>query len=215
MKNFIKSSLVLLLIMLSATGCQQLNMVTPVSKNKVVTNTTVKQTLNATIIDIANQLKQSTRLANRDKGTIAITTFVDLNLLEKTTHFGRVLGESMFNELFIRGFNVADFRGKSAISINPTGEFYITRIANKLKNEVPNTYILVGTYTKIDNNILVNVRIMDNVSGKLVASARSIYSNDYCKLGNEICVKAPTRIKRKIRIINDEPLKLSPIQETK
>ena len=44
---------------------------------------------------------------------------------------------------------------------------------------------------------------MDNITGKVVASARSIYDGDYCLLKNDIYFKKPT-IKRKIKTITNE-----------
>ncbi len=162
--------------------------------------------LDSTIISIANKLKQSSTINfKEDQSTVTTTSFVDLNMLNKTTQFGRLLGESMLSELFRRGFNITDFRGQGAITINQTGEFYITRDSTKLQNEVPNTYILVGTYTKIEDNTLINVRIIDNHSGKLIASAREIYEGDYCEL-SENC---GSNTKRVIRIITDNCAKVT------
>lgn len=211
MLKVIKISIISLFVLLTISGCTQIQFpnMSDTTKPQANTNHTINNTLNATITDLAKQLKNSTRLTKRDKGSIAVTTFVDLNLLERTTYFGRSLGESMFNELFIRGFNVSDFRGKSAISVNSKGEFYITRNIQNIKSqEISNTYVLVGTYTKIGRNILINVRIIDNHSGNLVASARSIYKNDYCKLNPEFCANTSPLATRKIRIVTDEPQKL-------
>ena len=203
MNQILKISIVLITLIFTFTGCTTNNM------NSAMTTPTkrvspVKNTLNATIVDLAQQLKRSSRLNIRDKGSIAVTTFVDLNLLEKTTYFGRSLGESMFNELFVRGFNVSDFRGAKVITVTPKGEFYITRNVNNISNEVVNKYILVGTYTKIARNILLNVRIVDNHSGKIVASARSIYKNDYCKLNPQFCSSDSSLNKRKIKIVSND-----------
>jgi len=194
MNNFMKITIVGF-FMLFITGCA--------TNNLIITNNNERVNLSSTIVNIAEQLQKSSRLANEPSGTIAITSFVDLNKFSKTTPFGRILAESMFNELFIRGFNVADFRGKEAITITKNGEFYITRDVGKLKDEVPNTYVLVGTYSKIDDKILLNVRIMDNITGKVVASARSIYDSEYCMLKDDVCTKKP-HIKRKIKIVTDD-----------
>ncbi len=194
MATLLKTIAILTFLVFSSTGCIPHRMAIPSSS---------QANLNDTIIDIANQLKQSTILKDEDKSTIAVTTFVDLNKFDKTTPFGRILGESMISELFVRGFNVADFRGQGAISISNDGEFYITRDISKLKNEVSNTYVLVGTYTKIEKDILINVRIIDNTTGKVISSARSIYNNNYCALDNKMCSKKSISIKRKIKIVND------------
>ena len=99
------------------------------SKNRAYktwsTDPYVNDTFNESINDIADQLLASARIKTADK--IAITTFVDLHQLNKTSHFGRKLSESMYNELHTRGFYVVDVRGTKTIRINAEGEFFITR----------------------------------------------------------------------------------------
>ncbi len=65
---------------------------------------------------------------------VLLTTFVRLDNLKKTSEFGRVLSESMINELSNRGFNVIEFRGQVGVSVNEQGEYFITRDTSKLKN---------------------------------------------------------------------------------
>jgi TolB-like protein len=139
--------------------------------------------LNATIIDIADQLFKTNY--NKDvKTRIILTSFVDLNNLEKTTTFGRLISESMFNELHIREFKVTDFRGQDAVSVNEDGEFHITRDTEKLKESLEEIeFILVGTYVKFENqSLLINARIMDSISGDVVSSARVVYKPKDCSL---------------------------------
>jgi len=148
------------------------------------------------IVELADSLLASSRIAQSDMGNIAITSFVDLHKLSRTTSFGRTLGETFFNELFVRGFNVADFRGQHALSVNPAGEFFITRDVKKINKKIANSYVLVGTFTAIDKKVLINARIMDNITGRVVASAKTYYVTSDCKiLGN--CPKIRT-----IRIIS-------------
>jgi TolB-like protein len=175
------------------TACNQNTIVIP--KEKASTSV-VNISLNDAILSLANQLSINNKLQPSDTGTITLTSFVDLQKFDKTSQFGRVLGESLFSELFIRGFNVTDFRGQNAISVNKTGEFFITRDVSKLASEVSNTYILIGTYSKIDQNVIINARIIDNKTGKLVTSARAMYANDDCSLFG-----ACNNIQRKIKII--------------
>lgn len=149
---------------------------------------------------LADELLASSRLTKKDLGNIAVTSFVDLEQLNKTTPFGRFLGEGIFNELFVRGFNLVDFRGQNALSVNADGEFFITRDVRKINDTVNNTYILVGTYSYMNGRVLLNARIIDNQSGKLVASAKTDYATTDCKLiGNCPKPKAP----RTIRVTTD------------
>jgi len=190
----IKSIVAISILVSVFCGCNQNTVVIPVQE---ASTSKTYLTLNEAIVSLANQLSKNNKLNPTDTGTITITSFVDLEQLNKTSQFGRVLGESLFSELFVRGFNVSDFRGQHAISVNGNGEFYITRNITKLQSEVPNTYILVGTYTKIDQNIMINARILDNKTGKIVSSARVIYANDDCSVFG-LCNNA----QRKIKIIS-------------
>ena len=190
-----KFSIIIASIFISVffSACNQNTIIIP--KEKASSNT-VNLTLNEAILSLANQLSQNNKMNQRDTGTITLTSFVNLKKLNSTSQFGRVLGESLFSELFVRGFNVTDFRGQNAISVNETGEFFITRNIEKLDSEVPNSYILVGTYSKIDQNVMINARILDNKTGKLISSARSMYANEDCSLFG-IC----NNLQRKIKII--------------
>jgi TolB-like protein len=191
MLNILKSISLLFVSLVIFSGCY---MQQPQSGANNYVN---PQSLDLAINSIADQLKLDTTLdLATNKGTIAVTSLVDLNSLGKTTQFGRIVGESMISELFKRGFNVSEFRGQGAISVNRYGEFYITRDVNKL-SEIPNSYIMVGTYAQIENKTLLNIRIIDNRTGRLVASARQIYNQNYCVLSDNC------RRRRIIKIVAD------------
>ena len=187
----IKYITILTITIFSLMGCNQ-NILTPAKKD--TSKQKVQLTLNDAVISLAKQLSKNNHITDSDTGTMTLTSFVNLSQLNKTSQLGRVLGESLYSELFIRGFNVTDFRGQNVISINNNGEFYITRNITKLQSEVPNTYILVGTYSKIDQNIMINARVLDNKTGKIVSSARVLYANDDCSIFG-ICNNAQRKIK--------------------
>ena len=191
MKHIFTKSLLLVLLTVFFQGCNQNTIIIP--KEKASTNE-VYYSINDAILSLSNQLSKNNALAPTDTGTITVTSFVDLQQLNKTSQFGRVIGESLFSELFVRGFNVSDFRGQNAITINANGEFYITRNITMLQSEVSNTYILVGTYSKIDQNVIINARILDNKTGKIVSSGRVMYANDDCSIFN-VCNNAQRKIK--------------------
>ena len=169
----------------------------------------VYSNLNNTIIDIANQLFD-TRSDKKNPTRVILTTFVDLDKLEETSTFGRLVSESMFNELHIRKFQVTDFRGRDAVTVNEDGEFHITRDVLELKDNINAVeYILVGTYVKFeDQSLLINARILDSESGRVESSARVIYRPRDCSLFG-ICEKKPSLPKVKIKQI------LEPSKQTK
>lgn len=161
-------------------------------KNELYDNK-VHSSLDKAIVSIADQLFKT----NTDKSkitSIILTSFADLNKLNKTTTFGRLLSESMFNELHVRKFHVTDFRGQDAVSVNEQGEFHITRDVEKLKDHITATeYILVGTYVKFENDsVLINARIIDSENGSIISTARVIYKPNDCTLFN-ICYKEQSK----------------------
>lgn len=176
------------------TGCYSSKNLKQNKHNKQQIKPTIEVTnnLNDAIVSIADQLFSS----NTDKSKITsviLTSFSDLNQLNKTTTFGRLLSESMFNELHIRKFHVTDFRGQDAVSVNADGEFHLTRDVNKLKDHIEATeYILVGTYVKFENNsVLINSRMIDSVSGSIISTARVTYKPTDCSLF-DLCQKTVT-----------------------
>lgn len=139
-------------------------------------NVTTQNTLESTISSLSTQIMQNRKLDTNKP--VLITSFVRLDKLKETSEFGRVVGESLINELSNRGFNVIEFRGQMAVSINDQGEYFISRKPHEIKSQIPNTYIVVGTYSRQGGRIILNGRVIDNITGKIISSARSTYKHN-------------------------------------
>lgn len=136
---------------------------------------TSQTTLESTIASLSTQLMQNQKI-NTDK-PVLITSFVRLDQLKETSEFGRVIGESLINELSNRGFNIIEFRGQMAVSINEQGEYFISRKPHEIKGSALSTYIVVGTYSRQSGKVILNARIIDNITGKIISSARATYEH--------------------------------------
>ena len=134
---------------------------------------TTQETLESTIASLAAQMVENKKMDTNKP--ILITSFVRLDEFKQTSEFGRVVSESLINELSNRGFEITEFRGQMAVSINDEGEYFISRKPNELKNKTPNTYVVVGTYSRQMGKIMLNARVIDNVTGKIITSARATY----------------------------------------
>lgn len=175
--------LLVLVLMIGLSGCTSKNRGYETSLLDIdwTSSPDIKETINQGIVDMSDQLLKNSRVKVTDK--VAVATFVDLHKLNKTAHFGRKVSESMFNELHIRGFNLIDVRGTKTIRVNADGEFFITRNIKLLnKKRVQNTYILVGTYSKFGKGILLNARMLDNLTGDVVSTARTIIDINHCDI---------------------------------
>lgn len=162
----------------------------------VATTTTIADTVDKIAQQLLATMKKQKRM-----GAVAITSFVDLHQLNKTTHFGRVMAESFFNELNKRGVEVMDFRGQKSLSINADGEFFLSRNVKKLNSPIENSYVLVGTYSKIQEGVLINSRIIDNKNGKVIASSRVVFHSNDCRIF-ELCPKPVVEPVIPVRTIN-------------
>ncbi len=138
-------------------------------------NVTTQKTLEATIASLATQMMRNKKM-NTSK-PVLITSFVKLDQFKQTSEFGRVVSESLINELSNRGFNIIEYRGQMAVSVNEEGEYFISRKPHELKEKIPNTYVVVGTYSRQMKKVMLNARVIDNVTGKIISSARATYEH--------------------------------------
>jgi TolB-like protein len=107
---------------------------------------TTQNTLESTIASLAAQMLENKKMDTTKP--VLITSFVRLDEFKKTTEFGRIVSESLINELSNRGFDITEFRGQMAVSVNDEGEYFISRKPHELKNKIPNTYVVVGNLFK-------------------------------------------------------------------
>ena len=195
-KNVSRISILATLLMLFMSGCSYKKIVSSNSQNDELTkeyskvqtakqhlevaddmqkNVASQNSLESTISSLSTQIVQNKKLDTNKP--VLITSFVRLDRLKETSEFGRVIGESLINELSNRGFNIIEFRGQMAVSINEQGEYFISRKPHEIKNSTPSTYVVVGTYSRQAGKVILNARVIDNVTGKVISSARSTYEH--------------------------------------
>ena len=195
-KNISKVSVLATLVLFFMSGCSYKKIVSSNSQNDELTkeyskvqtakqhlevaddmqkNVASQNSLESTISSLSTQIVQNKKLDTNKP--VLITSFVRLDRLKETSEFGRVIGESLINELSNRGFNIMEFRGQMAVSINEQGEYFISRKPHEIKNSTPSTYVVVGTYSRQAGKVILNARVIDNVTGKVISSARSTYEH--------------------------------------
>ena len=185
-KNILKSNIIISSIILMLVGCTSRNEVISKENDKVQTtkqhlevsadmqkNVTTQDTLESTIASLAAQMLENKKFDTNKP--VLITSFVRLDEFKKTTEFGRVISESLINELSNKGFEIIEFRGQMAVSINDEGEYFISRKPHELKSKIPDTYVVVGTYSRQPGKVMLNARVIDNITGKIITSARATY----------------------------------------
>jgi len=185
-KNLTLVSMLCLSLFLGSCASKEAQKQIPRNNHLKISLNAPSDNFNTIVTKMTQELIADRKIPLRLLGPVAITSFVDLHVLDKTTHFGQLLSENFMSELYAQGIDIVDFRARKFILVNKKGEFLITRNKDKIKKKLNYRYIFVGTYSSLGKEIMLNARIIDNTNGELVASARAVYSKAPLKYLNEI-----------------------------
>jgi TolB-like protein len=132
------------------------------------------------IVDfIALQLSQNKDLEDLEKSAMAITSFVNLEDFKETNKFGNIIAENLVHDLYVRGFNVIDFKVMPQIEINQKGDYIFSRKPGELAvGNVDIKYLVSGTWSYYSDGITLNVRIIDVISHAIVSSAKAFVNKE-------------------------------------
>jgi TolB-like protein len=107
---------------------------------------------------------------------IAVSSFVDLKKLTRTSSFGRYLAEQLMTEFQQQGYRVIEIRKSTSISIQEKrGEYGLSRDIAEINPDLAARTLITGTYTLAGDNILVNAKVLDNKSAALLSSATMVF----------------------------------------
>ncbi|ENY71531.1 FlgO family outer membrane protein [Aeromonas diversa] len=125
---------------------------------------------------------------------IAVASFVDLDTLQDTNWMGQQLQESFIHELNRRGEVVVDFKLTGAIKVTPQGDFVLSRNYKDLASRLPISRILVGTFSRNKQGVLVNARIIDMRTKMVETTAQNLIPQAYLNgAGNSFGRASPNR----------------------
>lgn len=108
---------------------------------------------------------------------ILVGTLNDVNQMETSTALGRMIAEQVGARLVQRGYIVSDVRFRNAINVkedagrqSQAGEFFLSRDTSVLKGEQDVGAVVTGTYVKAKREVLVNLRMIDAGSSRILAA---------------------------------------------
>lgn len=202
MNSFIKNLISFVAVAIIFTGCffkndvdKRPNLEYDIIHHKVNDNR-IYHNLNSAINSLSNQLFINNINSDLRK-RIVITTFINNERLEDTSTYGRVLSESLINDLHIKNLRIIDLTAKKDLSINQNGIFYLSRDLSKLKNKEGDIIVLVGTYSLFDyDSVVINARLIDYDTSEVLSTGRVVHSITDCKLTN-LCKD------EKIKVVKD------------
>ncbi|HEB71966.1 MAG TPA: hypothetical protein ENI77_05040 [Nitrospirae bacterium] len=128
------------------------------------------EALEEKILDVALELKQRVEQFDPGEKTVAVTSFVDLNDLDSSSSFGRFVAERLSMEMHDLGFNIRELRQRKSIKFKrQEGEFGLTRQSADLMRKFQVDAALVGTYMVVGAEVVVNARLIDVDSSRVIS----------------------------------------------
>ena len=144
------------------------NQFTPLQHHKTLANYVEQMAL-----DLVDTLEfESDTDANIN---IAVTTLVDLDSsLTKSNQLGNQISETLIHQLQKFGYGVVDFKTTQTIDVNSRGDFAFSRDIEKLSEDQMASHVLAGTLIYRHDAVVVNTRVINTHTKKIVASSRKL-----------------------------------------
>lgn len=114
--------------------------------------------------------------------SVAVTTVVDIDDLDKSSTLGREISRLVASRLTQRKFAVQDLNFTRALQVVPkTGELILSREAKLLIQNMKVQLVAVGSYANLNGVIYINIRLLNATSGIVIASTDiAVPHDDMC-----------------------------------
>ena len=103
---------------------------------------------------------------------ILYTSFVDLDDLNTSSTFGRLLGEQVASRMSQLGYRVVELklRQGSMVVSQEAGEMILSRDLRDVRTSHDTQAVLVGTYVVTDNAVIVSAKLLSTLDGAILAT---------------------------------------------
>jgi TolB-like protein len=103
---------------------------------------------------------------------ILFTSFVDLDDLNTSSTFGRLLGEQVASRMSQLGYRVVELklRQGSMVVSQEAGEMILSRDLRDVRTSHDTQAVLVGTYVVTDNAVIVSAKLLSTLDGAILAT---------------------------------------------
>ncbi len=103
---------------------------------------------------------------------ILMTTYVNNNNLNETSHFSMVLQEHITSRFVQMGYTVREIKLGKSLQINPTlGEKILSRQLKDIEPSQQAQAISVGTYSLTNSRIYLSARLVNPENGNIISSS--------------------------------------------
>ncbi|MBI5179575.1 MAG: hypothetical protein HZA04_10005 [Nitrospinae bacterium] len=104
--------------------------------------------------------------------TMAVATFVDMDRLNRSNTFGRYVTENLMGHMSDLGFKVVEHRAAKRLLQQPNvGAHALTEETGEMMNAWKADSVLLGTYKKSGNTVMVHARLVSTGTQQVIAAA--------------------------------------------
>lgn len=102
---------------------------------------------------------------------VLVACFVDVNNVQRSSNFGRMLPEHMVSRLAQNGYTVVEMKLRDSIYIKEgEGEFLLSRKIKDISSAHNAQAVVVGTYLLAPKNLYIAARIVQANGAKIISS---------------------------------------------
>jgi TolB-like protein len=116
---------------------------------------------------------------------LLIGTLTDVDQVETSNTFGRMVAEQVAARFVQQGYSVSELKLRNSVNIQNAymgergaGEFLLSRDVESVRGEHKAAAVVTGTYAVASGEVLVNLRMMDVGSGTIIASTDYVIPRD-------------------------------------
>lgn len=109
--------------------------------------------------------------ATAEQAPLIVATLVNIDRLEQSSTFGRVVSEQLSSRLTQLGENVVELKVRNSVFMKRNeGEFLLTRELREVASAHRASAVVVGTYAESSDFVYVTLKVVD-VSSSMVLAA--------------------------------------------
>lgn len=126
--------------------------------------------------ELADSLEGNLSTPLTDNPILIVASFANIDDLEESSTFGRMVAEQISSRLAQKGYNVIELklRTKSVFVKHRNGEFILSRDISEVSKKHNVSAVVVGTYGKISDRTYVSAKIIDP-NTHFIISSKDIY----------------------------------------
>jgi len=127
--------------------------------------------------DAADQLISKAQYNFTPDSPILIGTLNNVDKLERSSTFGRIVAEQVASRFSQRGFRVAELKMRNSVNIkqglgdpDESGEFLLSRDITVISGEHQASAVVTGTYAVGGKEVYVNLKMIDVATGRVMTA---------------------------------------------